>query len=99
MDNSLLVRNGFVYEFSKTTKNAYCYRCDDWKWGCKGKWYLYEKDVGGLGIEHSAHSLLKEEHWSMEISWEIAKTALNIVPFLDMSGELPYIVEYKTFKK
>jgi hypothetical protein len=99
MENSLLVRNGFVYEFSKATKNAYCYRCDDWKRGCKGKWYLYEKDTGGLGIEHTAHSLLKEEHKSMEISREVAKTALNIVPFLDMSGDLPYVVDYKVFKK
>ena len=88
-----------MYEFSTNTKNAFCYRCDDWKRGCKGKWYLYEKDVGGIGIEHSAHSMLKEEHKSMEISWEIAKTAMNIVPFLDMSGELPWIVDYKTTKK
>lgn len=35
----------------------------------------------------------------MEINRETAKTAMNIVPFLDMSGELPWIVDYKTTKK
>jgi len=98
-ENALAIRNGYVYDFVSHAKNAYSFRCDDNRRGCKGKWYMYEKDLNGLGIEHSAHSLLKEEHRSMEISREVAKIALNIVPFLDMKGELPYTVDYNTFKK
>ena len=98
-ENAMIIRNGYVYDFATHAKNAYSFRWDDWKRGCKGKWYLYEKDIEGLGIEHTAHSLLKEEHKSMEISREVAKTALNIVSFLDMKGELPYTVNYSTFKK
>ena len=60
---------------------------------------MYEKDLNGRGIEHSAHSLLKEEHKSMEISRDVAKIALNVVPFLDMKGDVPYSVDYKSFKK
>ncbi|CAI2386138.1 unnamed protein product [Moneuplotes crassus] len=98
-ENAMLVRSGYVYEFVSHAKKAYSFRCDDFRRGCKGKWYMHEADLEGLGIEHSAHSLLKEEHKALEVSSEIAKTALSIVPFLDMKGELPYKVSYSTFKK
>lgn len=99
LENALIIRNGYVYEFSRTSRNAYCYRCEDWRRGCKGKWYLYEKDANGLGIEHSAHSLLKEEHNCMEISREMGQTAMGIAEFLNMKGDLPYIVKYEQMKK
>ncbi|CAI2359547.1 unnamed protein product [Moneuplotes crassus] len=99
LENALLVRNGYTYEFSRTSRNAYCYRCEDWKKGCKGKWYLFEKDSNGLGIEHSAHSLLKEEHSCMEISRELGNLAMEVSEFIDMKGDLPFIVKYDAMKK
>jgi hypothetical protein len=99
LDNKLIIRNGYVYEYARTSRNAYCYKCEDWKRGCKGKWYLYEKDAEGLGIEHSAHSLLKEEHGCMEMGREIGRKSERIREFLKMEGELPYVVEYEVMKK
>ena len=99
LENALIVRNGYVYEFSRTSRNAYWYRWEDWRRGWKGKWYLYEKDSAGLGIEHSAHSLLKEEHNWMEISREVGATAMTVATFLNMKGDLPYIVKYDQMKK
>ena len=60
---------------------------------------MYEKDSKGIGIEHSAHSLLKEEHQCMEISRDVQKSAMEAVKFLDMKGDIPYIVGYHTTKK
>ena len=70
------------------------FRCEDWRWGCKGKWYIYEKDQHGLGIEHSVHSLLKEEHACMDIWREVGETAMSIVNFLKMDGDIPYKADY-----
>ncbi|CAI2359818.1 unnamed protein product [Moneuplotes crassus] len=99
LENALLIRNGYIYEFSKSNKNCYGYRCADTKNGCLGKWNIYERDVAGYGLEHCAHTLPKKYHKSLKVDRDIARTALNIVPFLDMKGDLPYIVTYDQCKK
>ena len=74
-----------MYEFHKANKNCYSYRCEEWK-KCLGKWYIYERDVAGYGIEHAAHSFEKSYHKSIQGTAKVAKTALNIMPLLDMRG-------------
>ena len=99
LENALLIRNGYIYEFVKSNKNWYGYKWADSKSGWLGRWYIYERDVAGYGLEHAAHTLTKSQHKSLKINRDIARTALNIVPFLDMKGDLPYVVTYDQFKK
>jgi hypothetical protein len=99
LENALLVRNGYVFEFVKSNKNWYGYKWADAKNGWLGKWYIYERDVAGYGIEHAAHTLPKSKHRSVKGERDVAKWSLNIMPFLDMKGDLPYVVGYDQMKK
>ena len=99
LENALLIRNGYIYEFVKSNKNWYGYKCADAKIGWLGRWYIYERDVAGYGLEHAAHTLTPDQHSSWKFNRDIARTALNIVPYLDMKGDLPYVVTYEQFKK
>jgi hypothetical protein len=98
LENTLIIRNSYVYEFSRTSRNAYCFRCEDWRRGCKGKWYLYEKDSRGLGIEHSAHSMLREEHACMDLG-SASSFLEEVGKVVEMRGELPYVVDYEGMKR